>query len=80
MIGRDTILFLSATLVGTGLGLVHLALAVRGFRAGWRKGLASLLVPPVGAVLAARAGARGVAITWAILAVGYTVLLGLTFL
>jgi hypothetical protein len=78
LVGPDTLLFLGATLVGTGLGLVHLALAVRAFRRGWRLGLVSLLVPTVGAILAARSGAKGAAITWAILGVAYAVLLVLT--
>lgn len=78
MIGPDTLLFAAATLVGTGLGLVHLALAVRAFRQSWRRGLFALLVPTVGAVLAAKTGAKGAAITWALLGAAYAVLLVLT--
>ena len=51
---------------------------VRAFRQGWRRGLFALLVPTVGAILAARTGARGVAITWALLGAAYAVLLVLT--
>jgi hypothetical protein len=71
----DLIVLASLTLVGTSLGLLHLALAIRAFRSSALGGFVSLLVPLGAPAVALRSGARGAAITYGVFVIAYVVLL-----
>lgn len=74
----DLLLWAALTLVGTCVGLLHVALVIRAVRRSVLGGLVALLVPLAAPVLAHRTGAPKAAITYAVFLLGYLVVLTLS--
>lgn len=71
----DLVLWIALTLVGTCVGLLHVALAIRALRRSVLAGLASVLIPLAAPVVAHRTGARKAAITYVLFLLVYLTLL-----
>jgi len=78
-VNTDLVLWAVLTLVGTCLGLLHVALAIRALRRSLPGAAVSLLVPLAAPVLAYRTGARKAAATYAVFLVGYLAVLAFSF-
>jgi hypothetical protein len=74
----DLFLWIALTLMGTCLGLLHVALAIRALRRSVLSGLASLFVPLAAPIVAYRTGAPKAAITYVVFVAIYSVLLALS--
>jgi Na+/melibiose symporter-like transporter len=77
-VNTDLVLWISVTLVGTCVGLLHVALTIRALRRSWLGGIASLVVPLAAPVVAYRTGGRKAAITYGVFVAAYLVLLALS--
>ena len=74
----DLVLWIAATLVGTCVGLLHVALTIRALRRSVLGGLLSFVVPLAAPWVAYRTGAPRAAATYGVFLVGYSILLALS--
>jgi hypothetical protein len=78
-VNTDLVLWAALTLVGTCVGLLHVALAIRALRRSLLGGLCALAVPLAAPILAYRSGAPKAAITYAVFLIGYLTVLAASF-
>jgi len=77
-VNTDLVLWIAATIGGTCVGLLHVALSIRALRRSVLLGLLSLAVPLAAPLVAYRTGAPRAAATYGAFLAGYGILLALS--